>query len=384
MSKLHKADDTKTRSTAHSPRLYRTFVFHCSWIGTEACLCAVFPSYFCGRRGQRIFSREWFCHLKQRLAENRVVALTTRRGLAFFSVEALPIICWASLRFKQPLMSSLLINANITNISENMNVGISLPDYRRAIVLNNIAVSFLEREAYAQAMETLKDAICIMKQALCAGQLLESASSDCNVEKVNKAFRLLLATNHERSAASGADVKSPVDTIIFDKGPMQISAASPFLCADSPYQVISPIRIEIIDSECLLDRDSDLDSALMLYNYALAHVAMAESSCLKKKHRLGALALFDMATTVIMNGDGGLCYRGPGDHHHHGEEDIFNENRLVISFIITSNRVRVLMDLGDYLAAKEMMGHLGLLGEAVMEVMSAESELPIPYPAAAA
>lgn len=255
---------------------------------------------------------------------------------------------------------------------------ISLPDYRRAIVLNNIGVSLLERHCPAQALDTLKDAICIMKQAICAGQILEGATSDRNVEKVNTAYRLLLATSYERVASA----ESPVDTIIFDKGPKQVAAAGPFLWADSPYQVISPIRIEIIDSECLLDRDDDLDSALMLYNYALAHVAMAEFSCLKKKYRLGALALFDMATTVIMNGEGGLYLKSPGDHHQ-GEHG-FNENRLVISFIITSNRVRVLMDIGDFIAANEMIGHLGLLEEAVMEMMSSELELPIPYPAAAA
>jgi hypothetical protein len=250
-------------------------------------------------------------------------------------------------------------------------------------------VSLLEREAYVPAMDTLKDAICIMKQALCPpGQILQrdDASSDHNVEKVNKSFRLLMATNHDRRESA---TKSPtIDTIIFDKGPMQVAVASPFLKTDSSaYQVIRPIRIEIIDSESLSDRDADLDSALMLYNYALVHAAMAECSCLKKKYRLGAVALFDMATAVILNGDGGLCYRGPCDTHRgaDGDEAGFNENRLVISFIITSNRVRVLMDLGDLNAANEMMGHLGLLGEAVMEMLeSSDLGLPIPFPAAAA
>jgi hypothetical protein len=165
----------------------------------------------------------------------------------------------------------------------------------------------------------------------------------------------------------------------------QVAAASrPFLKTDSPYQVIYPIRIEIIDSECLLNRDADLDSAIMLYNYALAHVAMADCSCLKKKYRLGAVALLDMATAVIMNGDGGLCYKTPGDSHQGVDEQGYNENRLLISFIIASNRVRVLMDLGDFCAANEIAAHLRPLGEAVAEMLASESELTIPYPAAAA
>jgi hypothetical protein len=67
--------------------------------------------------------------------------------------------------------------------------------FRYIVLIDNVGVSLLEREAYPQAMDTLKDAICIMKQAL--GPVLQSdtASSDHNGEKVNKAFRLLMATN---------------------------------------------------------------------------------------------------------------------------------------------------------------------------------------------
>jgi hypothetical protein len=331
------------------------------------------------RGGQTFFSTviNGLAHLKATALEpgSRAVARIT-----FSSRESELLIFFTALgKYRRQESCLIFVKNNIMDY-------ISLPDYRRAIVLNNIGVSLLERQAYAQAMDTLKDAICIMKQALCTGQIMVEGATTSdhnvdNVEKVNTAYRLLLATSYKRESAAES---SPVDTIIFDKGPKQVTAAGPFLCSDIPHQVISPIRIEIIDSECLLDRDADLDSALMLYNYALAHVAMAECSCLKKKYRLGALALFDMATTVIMNGEnGGLCFKCPGDNHQ-GEQHGFNENRLVISFIITSNRVRVLMDLGDFNAAKEMTGHLGLLGEAVMDMMSSESEMPMAYPAAAA
>jgi hypothetical protein len=233
-------------------------------------------------------------------------------------------------------------------------------------VLNNIGVALLARQAYPQAMSTLKDAIFVMRNGLRSqgggggGGDVDASFSCAAEERVNKAAKFL--ASHTRPCSV-----SPVSTIRFEGGCVDLPATLPCNLEDYLSSVIlNPVHIEIADFECLDDRDTDLDSALMLYNFGLAHAAMAgqqdHSPATALKLRMGTLSLLDMAKTIIMD-DRCMNYKCLEDM------DAIKQNRLQLSFVIESARVRMLLDLGELTAASEIMDHLTTLEGAIGEMM---------------
>lgn len=239
-----------------------------------------------------------------------------------------------------------------------------MSDYRRAIVLNNIGVALLSRQAYPQAMSTLKDAIFVMRDVQSPSDVPFSCGAE---ERVNKAAKLL--ASHQRHCSV-----SPVCTIRFEGGCVDIPSTLPFSEDYLSSVILNPIHIEIADFECLDDRDIDLHSALMLFNFGIAHAALAgqmdsSSTAAALKLRMGTLSLLDMAMTIIMDDSCMMNLKSLEDL------DAINQNGLQVSFMIASAKVRVLLDLGELTAASELMEYLTTLEGAIEEMMDSTGSM---------
>ena len=200
-------------------------------------------------------------------------------------------------------------------------------NYRAAVVLNNTGVALLERGAYRQAMATFKDAILVMKRSLrCTAGLMKPALSDVEVKIENAAKRL--------ANPQPFPLVLPTSVVSHD-GSLQYSAMKSALTHNAFCAV--PIRIE---PSCLQE-DTDLDSTILLYNFAIAHICMAKlTECTAdiEQFREGSLKLLQMACSIA------------------SEEDMldmddecgstFSEVRLLLSAAALKNIGLVLWDMG--------------------------------------
>jgi hypothetical protein len=224
-------------------------------------------------------------------------------------------------------------------------------DHRAAIALNNMGVSLLERRAYCEGMETLKDAIFVMKRVLRPltispqdlGKMPNSTSdAEAKVERASKR----VANPHPTPSTMSIDVVSRCATFSHrsDSGSVLQGGSS------SPLRY--PLRIEATDLVSLgeASRDADLESSIMLYNFGLAHLCMAKLAKKPTKLQEGALTLFNMAYSVLAP----LC-----DQEGHGRR----EDMVLLAAIALNNIVALLTQMGMHSEANE----LARLGRAIHE-----------------
>jgi hypothetical protein len=232
-------------------------------------------------------------------------------------------------------------------------------DHRAAIALNNMGVSLLERRAYREGMETLKDAIFIMKRVLrplpiSSQEFSKTPNSttdaDAKVERASKR----MANLHPILSAVSIDVVSRCATFshrsVLSGSVLRGSSSSP------PRY---PLRIEATDFVPLgeEDRNSDLESSIMLYNFGLAHLCMAKLAKTPIKLQEGALTLFNMAYSVLAP----LC-----DQEGHGTR----EDMVLLAAIALDNIVALLTQMGLHSEANE----LARLGSAIHEFQGSNLE----------
>jgi len=232
-------------------------------------------------------------------------------------------------------------------------------EHRAAIALNNMGVSLLERRAYRQGMETLKDAIFVMKrvihpQSKTPDFATNTPSTNSTEAKVNRANKRMANPQPVPSAFS-CDVISheaisshhqPMDSVL-RKG-----AASP-----STF----PIRIEAGNIDCPEDRNPDLESAIMLHNFGVAHLCMSKLAKSPLKFQEGALALFNMAYSIISN-------RNTIAQLSDSDMRSVSETRLLLAVVVLNNVVRVLRATGNHSEADESYQKLVRLGTAINEI----------------
>jgi hypothetical protein len=232
-------------------------------------------------------------------------------------------------------------------------------DQRAAIALNNMGVSLLEQRAYRQGMETLKDAIFVMKRVFRPQSRNSSlgATSDATSStdiKIHHAVQRM---------ANPQPVPFTMITDVISHG-VASSHSSPLgsiLRESSSSSFTIPIRIEATDIDCPEDRDPDLESAIMIYNFGLAHLCMAKLAKSPMKLREGALKLFNMAYSIISNKNtlSGLS---------ESEMRRFSETRLLLAIAVLNNVVRVLTVMGKHTEANNSYQRLVRLGTAINEL----------------
>jgi hypothetical protein len=241
-----------------------------------------------------------------------------------------------------------------------------IQDHRAAIALNNMGVSLLERRAYRQGMETLKDAVLVMKRVLRPASISQgfgkTPNSACNAEaKIHRASK--------RMATPQPIVPSTVSIDAISHG-ATVSHRSK-VHRGSSYPLSSPLRIEATDLVSREDRDSDLESSIMLYNFGLAHLCMATLAKTPIKFREGALKLFNMAYSVFAI----LC-----DQVGHG----IREDMVLLAAATLDNIVALLTQMGKHSEANASDQELARLGRAIQEFQGRNPLLEDQIAAAAA
>jgi tetratricopeptide (TPR) repeat protein len=232
-------------------------------------------------------------------------------------------------------------------------------DHRAAIALNNMGVSLLEQRAYRQGMETLKDAIFVMKlvfrpQSRNSGLGAASDSTSSTDMKIHRAVQRMANPKPVPSAVI-------IDVVSHGVASSHCSPLGSILHESSSSSCTVAIRIEATDLDCPEDRDPDLESAMMLYNFGLAHLCMAKLAKSPMKLQEGALKLFNMAYSIISNKNG-------LSRLSEGEMRLKSETRLLLAVTVLSNVVRVLTEMGKHAEANNSYQRLIRLGTAINEL----------------
>jgi hypothetical protein len=223
-------------------------------------------------------------------------------------------------------------------------------DHRAAIALNNIGVSLLERKAYRQGMETLSDAIFVMQRVLRSPSISSQGSdrtpnSTSYAEaKVHRASKRM-ANPQPIPSAMSIDVVSHCAT--FSHRSYSVS----LLHGGSS----SPLRIEAADLVSPVDRDNDLESSIVLYNFGLAHLCMAKFATTPITLQEGALKLFNMVYSILAK----LPVKDDG---HEIREDV-----VLLAAATLDNIVVLLTQMGKYSEANESDQELVRLRRVIRE-----------------
>jgi hypothetical protein len=207
-------------------------------------------------------------------------------------------------------------------------------------------------------METLKDAIFVMKRVLrppsiFSQDLCQTPNLTSYAEaKVNRASKRM-ANPRPVSSAISIDVVSQCTTFSHRSCPSDSVLGGG---GSSSSTLSSPIRIEATDLISLEDRDADLESSIMLYNFGLAHLCMAKIVKTPIKLQEGALKLFYMAYTLFAPrcGQEGRGIRG-------------DAVLLATANSTLDNIVALLTQMGRYSKANESDQELARLGRAIQE-----------------
>ena len=247
--------------------------------------------------------------------------------------------------------------------------------YHRAIALNNMGMSLLSKKAYALAMETFRGALNEMKMLVRPSQGSQPDTHFVAGTKFNKAYRALvnlgqgpqeLRASHMVFDSNAGFHLPSVLNLVMDAG-----CFSATLC---------PIKIELADFECMDERDTDLDSAIMLYNLALVHRSVAaKERDWEKSVRIHktALRLFRMSFALVSNTPlpDGLLFE---------EEQTAIRNRVHASAIFLYYQTRTLFDMGQHSQAEACLRHLSILGSELADMMDMGFTFDTSSPTAAA
>jgi hypothetical protein len=181
--------------------------------------------------------------------------------------------------------------------------------FREAVVLNNLAARMLERGAFVQAAETLKDAVSLIRSSVnnddnIHQQRDESASS---AQKLHNArLRFMESLKQQQKARRIASSKSShlVNVQVLPNDSTTLSSHTAAAVTSSPTTTSSFMAIHI-DNYDRADKDADAISAILFYNFGLSYYClsktMSTSSSLSKeaaKYSKGALRLFRISHSL--------------------------------------------------------------------------------------
>lgn len=219
--------------------------------------------------------------------------------------------------------------------------------YRGAIILNNMGVSLLEKHAYFQAMATFRDAVGMIKFVLAPdledenarpGFGSESSQSMQISDKVNESAKRLATPESMNS-----DMQ--ILQILYDGGRMMLPSTDLF---ETPSTVsisnckLYPIRIDLDDcSSPCTQRDIDLEAAMLLHNFSLAHTG-ATFIKTNKVGSKGSLRLLEMSYRI-------LKYTAEDEWENHP----FVESRLCMALLVLTQLVPLLFRMDKQCRAEE-------------------------------
>lgn len=194
-----------------------------------------------------------------------------------------------------------------------------LYEYRAAIALNNMAVTLLERGAPRPALDTLKDCVGLMESAL--RQQLKHTTTVTAVPSLLRQHTagipsMLLRAGKRVSRAPLLHHDDEAVCVVQHDGTF-LQAACPQslrrLFQQQHTQSCAPVRLETFDHQCLGERNPELESGIMLYNFGLSYLCLSRGGTERQqpdnlqsnnnnnsaKLREVAAALFSMSYEII-------------------------------------------------------------------------------------
>jgi hypothetical protein len=145
--------------------------------------------------------------------------------------------------------------------------GFDVNAYKAVIALNNAGVDLMHRCLFAEGGETLKDAICLMRETFHIGK------ESIRAEEVD---RVLQAAYHRTSIIQEGLV--PENTVRIALVTDHDNTYEVFHQLERSTGTVCFVKIDPVD--CFFGDDSDrleIESAVLLYNYAIAHLFAAPS-----------------------------------------------------------------------------------------------------------
>jgi hypothetical protein len=231
--------------------------------------------------------------------------------------------------------------------------------YHQAIVLNNAGVALIKRQAFSLAMETFRGALNEMKMLVHPSLRPNENPATTFPNKFRKAFHVLASFDRDKQVETSEVTYS---TNLGFHLPSVLNLVMDGGCFSA---TLTPIKIELADFENMEERDSDLDSAIMLYNMALVHRSVVAKECCPSKTmsiNRSALRLLRMSFALVSKTPvpQGLTFE---------EEQVVVRNRVHASSIFLYYQTRTLLDLGFQDEAEHCLRHLSLLGSELAEMM---------------
>lgn len=159
--------------------------------------------------------------------------------------------------------------------------------YENALILNNWGATLLHGGALTQAIETFRDAVDAMdfySQLLLDPASVERSVIERSMTKVEAARDWL--SNFVRNAAE--QDPSPVEMMSFEEMHLsQTLSIVPVMRFDAHQVVFS------IDTDMALQRDPEIDAAILIYNFGVAHLVAHNNQ--------DARSLFQLSLSMTFN-----------------------------------------------------------------------------------
>jgi tetratricopeptide (TPR) repeat protein len=178
--------------------------------------------------------------------------------------------------------------------------------YLSAIALNNIGVRHMERQSYAHAVETLKDAIALVKRVLIPARKGDHCDNDCGESLVQLAVQRLTQTKAGATPVMPLEVftRASDGSLTSDKSQEDFSTVA--LQFPPLSSVAFPIRLE--GASCMYDpedlapaQDLYLQAAMMLHNLGIAMLCLGKADKSEAhKMRSSALRLFRKSYSILV------------------------------------------------------------------------------------
>jgi hypothetical protein len=232
-----------------------------------------------------------------------------------------------------------------------------LRDFRKAIALNNVGVSFLERRDYRQAVETLADAIQVMRSTFRLNQI-NAANLEAFTTVPTETDVMLQKAMQRIASTSSQFSMGPIEVYSHDDSDLaSIKAAAQYGPSSS---VAFPIRIRCCEYTESEENDFDVQSAIILRNYGIALACLARMNCNTRTDRLRQKAM-----KVFRLGQSLICSRIAAQ-----SDAVLQSRSLLISAMLLNDIVQVLHELGLSMEASVVHERIMRLATVMKELES--------------
>lgn len=169
--------------------------------------------------------------------------------------------------------------------------------YRGAVSINNIGISLLSKGLYCEASRAFKDAVSVLQMTYGTYDEDEVPSIASSVNSmVQKVELAALVAENEVKNMTGIDLL----VLVHRQG--QSMMLSSLFSHRGPSSVVFPVRIEVDFGYCPSRCQLEVEAALLLHNWATAHILQAQTTSNDKVAaglRQDAFSIFGLAHKAL-------------------------------------------------------------------------------------